>query len=100
MPDLDSTGIKERTEAMLSLYCLLTFPHANANAPGQVQQCDPTKIICHSSQRVAGGQTDGLAVATRVWETKSRRHRSDVRDRMTKGLHNATGDRSICVEMS
>lgn len=90
MPDLDSTGIKERTEAMLSLYFLLTFPHANANAPGQVQQCDPTKIICHSSQRVAGGQTDGLAVATRVWETKSRRHRSDVRDRMTKGHQQAS----------
>lgn len=49
----------------------LTLPHANANASGQVQQCDSAKIICHSSQCVAGGQTDWLAMATRVWETKS-----------------------------
>lgn len=54
--------------------CLhLTFPHANGDAPGQVQQCDSAKVISHSSQRVAWGQTYRLAMPPRVWETKSAR---------------------------
>lgn len=63
------------------LSCHFTFPHTDGNAPGQVQQCDTTKIICYSSQCVAWGQTDSLAMAPRVWETKSRTHKSGLNTR-------------------
>ena len=67
------------------MFVCITFPHADGDAPGQVQQWDSTKVVRHPSQRVAWGQTDRLSVATRVWETKSGRERGQV-----KGIKSAS----------
>lgn len=59
--------------SVVSMSFFFTFPHANSNAPGQVQQCDSTKVIRYSSQCVAWGQTYRLAMASGIWQTKSKK---------------------------
>lgn len=51
----------------------LTFPHADGDAPCQVQQRHSTEVIRDSCQCVARRQTYGLAVAAGIWQTKSGR---------------------------
>ncbi|KAF3844616.1 hypothetical protein F7725_007779, partial [Dissostichus mawsoni] len=104
LQDPSARRVDDQEQSMASgslvifLFFLLTFPHADGHAPCQVQQRDPTKVIRHSGQRVAGGQTDGLAMTTGVWETKSESEQGDrdTTQSCSQGALCSVGSSSTC----